>query len=308
MEEAKKLAIGKDYISDFCKKYDYPVEATDTLYAAYELLRDNEGFISLLDDFYLDETINVDKEGGPLDEACKNENVPFFTAKLLFYICLTKSLRSQYEKAGISKEIYFDTVEDLRYKMMECHEVHGIWGVFSPGWYNPVFRMKTFALGRLDYNLGQYNGDDVVVAGRTIRRGDKVLNIHIPSSGKPFNREARLASYELAYRFFKDRLGNEYPVIKCESWLLYGPNREILGEKSNIVSFMDDFKLFVSREYPDNPNMWRIFGARADLPVTELPRDTTLRRAFADWLQKGNWLGAGMGMFIYDPVNKTTLK
>ena len=84
-------------------------------------------------------------------------------------------------------------------------------------------------------------------------------------------------------------------------------NKQILQEKSNIVSFMDDFKIVTSEEYPDNRNMWRIFGSGAELPPNELPRQTSMQKAFADWIQSGHRLGGGVGVFVYDPVRKITI-
>ena len=298
----------KNYILKFFGRFNYPKEARKSLLALYERVEKNKDFNNLLNMYYKDDSINIDKPEGPLGDICKKENLSFYSLKLMTYICLTKGLKKEYDKAGISEQIYYDTVEDLFYKMQECYEVYGQWGVFSPGWYNPVFHMKTFVLGRLAYNLGEYNDIDAKIAGRTITNGCKVINIHIPSSGKPFNKEARLESYALAADFFKEEFPDGYPVFKCDSWLLYEKNKEILGDKSNITSFINDFKMVISREKDDCSNfMWRIFGKHASLPSEELPEDTSMRRAYKQWLKKGNKLGGGMGIFMYDSINNTIL-
>ena len=46
--------------------------------------------------------------------------------------------------------------------------------------------------------------------------------------------------------------------------------------------------------------MWRIFGKDAGLPAEQLPRDTGLRRAYADWIQKGGNVGGGYGILFFD--------
>ena len=45
---------------------------------------------------------------------------------------------------------------------------------------------------------------------------------------------------------------------------------------------------------------WRVFGRYADLPPAQLPRDTALRKAYAEWLTAGNPSGSGMGFFVFD--------
>lgn len=298
----------KSYISEFMIEYEYPQEAKKAVLCAYEALEENEGFVYLLDNYYKDETIDVEIEGGLFYEICKRNAVNFYTGKLVFYICLSKYLKDEYQKAGIGEEVYRGGAGDIHCKMMECFNVYGIWGIFASGWFSTVFRLKTFALGRMSYNVGTYSGEDFFVGGREVKNGDMFVSVHIPSSGKPFDRKTRIASYELAYNFYKECFGDKEPLFRCESWLLYPVNREILSEKSNIVSFMDDFKIVSSYEHPDNRYLWRIFGSEYLLPAEKLPRDTSLRRAYADFLAKNNRSGAGVGFFVFDSINKTILK
>ncbi len=291
-------------IREFLKEYNYHEDAEKVIISAYEELAGDEAFEALAESFYGTD-MSAEMLTEKLNEFCGNFDI--CTVQLIYFIALTPYLKEKYQKLDISEDAYSDAVEDLRTKMMECHEVRKVWGIIPVEWFCDLFRMKIFAMGRMQYAVGKYH-EDVIVAGRTVRKGDDVVIIHIPSSGKPFDRESRLASYEKAYYFFKKYLGGKEPVFCCNSWLLNPPNREILGEKSNIVSFMEDFRIVHSFEYPDNRNLWRIFGADAELPPKDLPRTTKLQKAFADWLKQGNRLGSGIGFFLYDPVNKTTLK
>ena len=298
----------KNYIAQFLKSYAYPVEAEEVILSVYDKLKGNEDFNKLVETFYADEAVGFETIKDSLEKISNIISVDFYTVQLVFFICLTTYLENMYKKAGVDEKIYFDTVEDLKYKLAECYDVEKVWGVIATGWFVNLFRMRTYALGRLEFNMGVHTGDDLVVGGRSVKDGDKVINIHIPSSGKPFDTASRLDSYEKAYYFFKDRFGDNEPVFRCETWLIYPPNKELLGEKSNIVSFMDDFNIVSSYEYPDTENLWRIFGADAELPPEQLPRNTSMQRAFADWFMKGNRLGAGIGYFVYDPINKVILK
>lgn len=291
----------KKYICEFMKEQAFPKEAVTCLCDAFEVLKDDKEFIFLLESFYSDETINIDGEKGPLFPIAERNGQNFYTAKLLFYICLSKDLKKEYLKAGFDEEFWRENMADLHCKMMECFNVHSIWGIFSAGWFCSVFRMKTFTLGRMCYNTGIYDGEDICVGGRTVTKGDEFISIHIPSTGKPFDREMRLTSYRRAYEFFKISL------FRCDSWLLYPKNKDILDKSSNIVSFMEDFKLIKSYEYPDDRIMWRVFGDKYLLEYKDLPRNSSLRRAYADLLCRGERPGSGLGFFIYDFENNTTL-
>lgn len=298
----------KKYLNEFFERYDYPGDAAETFLAAYEKFSENEDFQALYNRFITDKTLKSGEVDQVMNNICEETSVHPYTGKFLFYICCTKELGQKYKEAGIPEAVLWDTLEDFKYKLKECREVHGIWGFFSTTWYHSIAGMKCFKLGRMEYEFSQYSGEDVTVAGVTVTEGTKVINIHIPSSGEAFDKSARLASYDKAYYFFKDVLKADVNIFKCHSWLLNPDNREILGEKSNIISFMEDFKIVAGGVYEDNrSNMWRVFGAAAELPAEQLPRDTSMRRGYAEWLEKGNKPGYGLGLFVYDPVNKCTL-
>lgn len=298
----------KKLICDFLTKNHYPQEAAEAVLGAYEVLKDNPTFMTFLERFYVDTELNLDLEGSPLDLLCREVGVNFYTAKLLFYICLTEELREKYREAGFPEHMYDTAIEDMYTKAKECVDVYGIWGIFSPGWFYSIFHLRVFGMGRLFYNTGEYKGEDMTIGGRTVTQGDLYISIHIPSSGKPFDKASRLASYEMAYYFFKDAFEGKEPLFRCGTWLLNPANRELLGEKSNIVSFMDDFRLVATYDNPTNSSLWRVFGAAHELPPEKLPRDTSLRRAYADHLARGNTFDGGIGFFVFDPVNKVTLK
>ena len=298
----------KEHLHSFMEKYAYPVEAQKQILADYEKVRQDDRFAHLVERFYEEPAQSAEELLEVLDGISGCTGVNRYTLHLIFFLCLTKGLQKAYEKAGLDESIYEETVADLLYKLMECYEVEKVWGITTFGWHNNMFRMKILAFGRMQYCFGKFGEPDAVVAERTIGPEDTVVYIHIPSSNKPFDRESRIASYEKAYFFFRDSFADKVPIFCCDTWLLNPENRAVLGEKSNIVSFIDDFKIIKTYKYTDNRNMWRIFGAEADKAPKDLPRNTSMQRKIADWLQEGNRLGAGKGLFIYDPVNRTTIK
>ncbi len=299
----------KNYIREFVHRYEYPVDAVNALLDAYDKVSDKEDFLTLVSIFYAEKPESKEYFEKALDRMAEKYSCNRYTLYLIYLICISKELKAKYLEKGIDEEIFFDTMKDLKCKLFECCELEKIWGVIPfASWFYSMFHMNIFALGRMEYNFGPFRGESASVAGLEMQEGDMVLHIHIPSSGEPFDREARIASYEKAYSFYKNAFNGKPPIFCCESWLLYPENKAVLGEKSNIASFVDDFKIIETHEYPDNRNMWRIFGADADLPPSQLPRNTSMQRKIADWLEKGNRLGGGKGLFVYDPINKKTLK
>lgn len=240
------------------------------------------------------------EEVQPLVEAmAQTGGVHVYTVWGLFLAFAAERAREDYAREGISEEVFWATFSDLRYKAIECKQVKGVWGTFVAFWYNIFYQVKIVKLGRLEYEFIQYKGEERTVAGVTLKPGDRVLNIHIPSSGEPFDQAARLESYRMAYAFEKAR-GHEGPLVcVCHSWLLYPGYREVLGEKSNIVGFMDDFTL-AGAEDGEFEDAWRVFGGAAEGPVEELPEETSMQRKFKKYMQAGGKHGCGRGVLVFD--------
>ena len=89
----------------------------------------------------------------------------------------------------------------------------------------------------------------------------------------------------------------------CGSWLLYPPHYDFLPPQSNILKFMDCFDILRWEDADEFSDCWRVFASYKDLPPAELPRDTSLRRAFADRLIAGGKTGHGFGAFFFDGEN-----
>ena len=225
------------------------------------------------------------------------------TVDFLFLMAASERLRADYKAAGLSDALFWDTIADLKYKLIECRDVDGIWGTFVAFWHPWFYTMRRFKLGRLQYEAIPFkNGTPVTLGGYTVQPGDTVYNMHIPSCG-PLNREVRFASYKKAYEFYKKDLGGKPMVFVCHSWLLYPGNREILPETLNMVDFLNDFYIYESQADDEFHDKWRVFGKDFEKPDSELPEDTTQRRCFKRWLLAGKKTGSGAGIFLYDGEN-----
>lgn len=291
-----------DYIVAFCEEFEYPGEAKQALLAGYNRLRSNKRAGEIYDGYiemYSKDALNDYKKAyDAMVHAAKLSGVHEYSVALLLLIGLSKHLRKRYEKRGVSYQIYYDSMCDLKWKLLECHRMHDVWGTFAFDWEAGFYRFELFALGRLQFEVTKYSGD-YSKGEYAIHDGDSVINMHIPSCG-PLLHEDCLASYRKAAEFFADRFMDKPIPFVCYSWLLFPQNREILPKNANIITFMNDFDIVSSSIDEPGSDLWRIFYNEYRKRPQDLPRDTSLQRGYADWLMQGNKTGMGIGIFFHD--------
>ncbi len=246
-----------------------------------------------------------------LEPLCEKLNVNIHTGLTAFFICVTKETKTISKMWNWTDEMYRLGMVDIRCKLFEGYDLTGNWGIVVESWIAYILDGVMNSIGRLQFYYREHDGEDVTIAGRTLKTGEHYIDIHIPASKESFGREARLQAYDKAYKYFCELYGKDVCFFGCKSWLLFEPNREILGEKSNIVSFLNDFRLVKSDYFKEEEKyneLWRIFGKiKKGMPFEELPENTSLQRAYKKWLTDGNRHGEGKGFFVYDSVNKDTL-
>ena len=256
--------------------------------------------IAMLETIGLLTAEELEKLTAGLKEIAAATGVPYQSFHQLLYLNCAGDLYALYRQRGLDDEIFYTTMYDLRCKLIECREVYGLWGNATDGWSDGFFKLDRFALGRLQYERRTCPHEDYVCGDVVLRQGEPVLNTHIPSAG-PFPRALRYDSYRRAYEFYPEiRCGGKYLPIICDSWLLFPEHERFLPKSSNILDFMRDFDIIQS-SYSEQPHAWwRIFGRYFNVPFDRLPRDTSLRRAYADWLVAGNNTGSGAGLLLFD--------
>ena len=286
-----------DYLQYLNELISMPEEASELIYEVYENFFTSETFYAeyqkLHDEFFAGENI-LDK--------IKELAVRFETEEslliLVFAEMLSITTKSIYKEKNISEEIFYESMLDIPIWAKVCKRDYGIWGLkeIAFNWFTMQLRTTMFRLGRLQFHIITFKYDSYNYAGYTVNKDDEIINIHIPE-GDALTYDKRIDSYKKAYKF----LGKN--VFVCDTWLFYPKHREFLPPNSNILSFMDDFDIIDSSESDDLGNMWRIYGRRDTYIPSELPRDTGLQRAYADWLAKGGKTGSGYGIFFFDGEN-----
>ena len=291
-----------NYILSFCDEFNYPLEAKQCLQAAYVQLKKNPTalvmFQKYIDGYNNDELTDYNPILPLLDKAAELSGTHRYIIHLLFYICLTKHTKYLYEKRKLSYGIYYDSMSDLKWKLLECHKMYGVWGSFVASWFPGFFQLTRFALGRLQFEIIEFQRSYEKRAYR-LQPKDIVVNIHIPSSGLLLHEDC-LLSYCKATDFFKEYFVGKPTTFVCNSWLLYPPNKDLLPKESNIIQFMDDFDIIDSSIDEKDEDLWRIFYREYNGHPEELPCKTSLQRAYIEWLVKGNHIGNGTGVFMFE--------
>ena len=290
------------YIKEFCQKYEFESDAVDILEEAYQNLKNNKEAFEIFDFCVGLYKNSIEFASQPVFEKIRSlskiTGLHDFTLELLYMISLTPHLKELYIKENLPEDIYDASVCDLKWKAKECKDNYGVWGMFVGWWTIGFFKLKRFAIGRLQYNMREFP-NDMSANGLSYKKGEKYIDVHIPSSGH-LNYEDCQDSYKNAAEFFKNRYGLENIVFGCRSWLLSPDNEKILPSKSNILKFMRDYTILESAEDPENSNLWRIFNVMKmpDKP-SMLPNDSSLKRAFIKWLEEGNTINTAFGVIVF---------
>ena len=233
---------------------------------------------------------------------------PVESMSLLFLLSGLPALRSEYRQRGISEAVFWNSIEDLRSKALECKEMRGIWGTFVSSWFEGLFLFQRFGMGRFQYSIKTMEANYTLPSGLIIPEGAPKLACHIPSNGLSLTDEVRFASYRKAYEFFQAQRIDGLLVISCGSWLMDPENKKYLPADSNIPRFLSDFDLISVSEEEGFRDGWRIFGHSWGVPYVQLPEDTALQRAYKQRLPSAGKTARGLGMLVFDGERIVNLK
>lgn len=290
----------KAYLNDFFESCEYTAEDTAFLIATYEKIMQNEEAAKLWNQAVsmYEENIRCNQKEilALADRAAEMLSLHQYTAELLIFVCMTRKLKKEYEKRGLHMKIYQDTVLDLKYKTKECKLVKGIVGTFVAQWFFKFFNMTRFALGRLQFQIVEFEYE-YEKDGVRLKRGSKVIDTHIPRSLQPLTAKSCDESFSLAKEFFAEKIGDVCAFV-CHSWLLYPEHKTMLSPKSNVYQFMSRFDILESGINQRKSDLWRLFDTDEKDPE-KLPADSSLRRAYVSHLKNGGNVGWGFGVLIF---------
>ncbi|WP_281533121.1 acyltransferase domain-containing protein [Anaerocolumna aminovalerica] len=286
------------FLTELMNKIQFPKEAQEIYLSLYQrILHNPEHNNSMKSAVQLFIHASSEKAFTDIDKLSAELKEHSYTMSMLLLLLCAKPLMEKYSEKGLPEDIFWDSIKDLGYKLKECHHVYGIWGTFVRDWFPGYYQMSRFALGRMQYECASFSFDTVTINGITIKSGDKVLMIHIPSSGS-FTKEERLESYHKAKEFYSKEFDNQPIPVVCDSWLLYPAYKEVFPTHSNIRSFIDDFSYIYEKAEEEFLDAWRLFGNDYNKSPKDWPKTTSLQKAFAEYFISGGKAGIGYGIFI----------
>lgn len=294
--------IYKNTMQSFMADYEYPAEAqTEIVNAFSSAFADKTAFENMQN--YLS-AYEQDCEKGVLEmqALCRvraeKTQINVYPVYMSTLILLAEIAKKHYAEKGVSEDMWKKNFTDFRYKLYECKLVKGVWGNFVPDWNIRFFNVSRFTFGKLQFEIEKF-GRTYDKNGVSLCAESKVINVHIPRTGKRLSPKDVDEACENAAAFFKEKYGIEQTVFVCHSWLLYPENKKMLQETSNLYSFISRFDIVDWEEYKDYKEVWRLFDTEYNPDLTKMPADTSLRRAYIERMQKGEKTGCGYGVFVY---------
>ena len=283
-------------IKEICEKLKFPDEATEYLYVTYQRIQSSvelwHNMQACVDEYFSNQAEYFDD----LHRIADKSGIRSETIDMVFLLISAVRLRAVYQEKGLPETLFWESMQDLRYKLSECKKLHGVWGTFVLRWFEGFFRCERFQLGRLQYEPSTFPAE----AYKGLKRGDKVYTCHIPSSGK-MEISAVMDSLNRAYVFYQDSLNEGILPVICNSWLLYEPFDKVFEESKNIQDFRGIFNILENRLDEIYSNFWRIFYtpySAENLP--NAPEDTRLQKRMKAYLLEGNPMGVGVGVLLFD--------
>lgn len=190
----------------------------------------DEEFYLALKNFRLDETLTFEKYD--LDEQDGKKN-------LLYFLYFCEQAQKDYDRAGMSREVFLDTFTDIVRWTEIWSEIKGELYLGELCFLQYHFKLELFKIGRLEYFPKECYFD---IPELGVKKGDTVLTVHIPK-GEKLTTENCETSLRLAREFYCRHFPDKnYKCFVCTSWLLDLTLQELLPPESGIMQFQSVFK------------------------------------------------------------------
>lgn len=279
----------------FMKRIKLPNDCIENVVSLYEKIKEDtaiKDIVLKLENRQYDYVDSIIKEFSS-DKGLDNKLVN------LAIICATHYIfKQRFSEKNVPEDIFWASMSDIRYKLMECKNTYGIWGISFIPWYYGYYEAARYDLGRLQFEE-KYLEQERYSHGETIvLKGNSIVNTHIPSSGSLLKEDV-IDSLKRAYDFMEFKYDGKM-FIACKSWLLYPSYKHLFGEKSNIRQFIDLFDVYDVVDDEDFAfGCEHVFCREATCEIHQLPQDTSLQRAFVNYMKQDNpKFGRGYGMMV----------
>lgn len=222
---------------------------------------------------------------------------PFRMQMIFAYYCFAL-LEEKYDQAGIPKEIYYETIQDFKFRVYECREVYHFNGIFVAWWYWIFCNLSLHKLGALEFEKTVADFD-YHAKGVRVKKGDPIVAMHIPPKFK-MSRQTVTEALKQSYAFygFQGRV-----AYQCDSWLLYPDFEDIFVKGGNVAEFRTFFDVIRSTDHDTFEDCWRVFKVGRIDDLDTLPTATRLQRNMLAHLRAGGKTGDGFGVLVFDGEN-----
>ena len=290
----------KQQLSYYMQKLNFPEDAKADFLAALDKMCADGASFSMISDALTAYRADCHSHFTPVlervCEICDKLSIHPYTGELLLFLCMADAMRAHYRATGYGEDLFWNALADLGYKLEECRLVYGINGSFVAKWFGGFFHLTRFALGRLQFELTTLQ-KPATCLGISLPVGSTAISVHIPRTGTKLDREGVLSAYREAAEYFAPAFGDRPIIMTCSSWMLFPRHAEFLAPDSNMMQFYHDFRLVSSGFYDNYASVWRVFDCDYQGDVDALPQNTSLRRAYADRVRRGEPTGSGRGFF-----------
>ena len=241
-------------------------------------------------DAFIEKASKYDNVDGDISVNELSEKKDAFLNLVVFMLKCEKAY-NEYQKRGISDEIFYDTLKDIAVWEENYEGAFNKEGLAEIFWLNNHVSLNLFKIGRLQY---QFETVWVESPKHKLKKGDKVLNLHI-TQGESLDYEVCKKSYDEANKFFSEKYPEfDYDYFACHTWFFDPEIKNFVSEKSNILKFASDFEIISYEE--KNSAVRYVFGEKAvELPVDEYPEETSIQKRMKAFLKNGGVLRVGYG-------------
>ena len=285
-------------IAQICNRIDFPKSAVMCFERCYEQIFPKYAEALQL---YAAKWMSVDGDWRDclktISSIASDIGVSFNKASMFFLLYCEVLLLQEYQRKELHESLYWETLQDLRYKLLECYSLYKEWGTFVIEWFRGFYLCERFALGRLQYEKSTfpYKGYKDI-----LKEGDNVYSCHIPSSGALLENDV-LISLKKAYTFYQGELRNGILPVVCHSWLLYKPLETAFADSCNILRFRGMFDVIENTADSKNGDFWRVFNQEfSPQSLNEILPTTSLQKNLKAHLLDGGTLGNGFGVLLFD--------
>jgi|JMBV01.1.fsa_nt_gb hypothetical protein len=224
--------------------------------------------------------------------------------RLAIICALLPGLRQRFIDAGIPRQVWLDSIDDIRLRARLYFEKTGKVGLSKNDarWLRHLMGFKLFKIGSLQFQPFEMLYLDKEGIGRDIMRftetqklrlppGMPVLNTHI-QHGADLRPEALRATFAQARDFFRRYFpSQDFKAFISYTWLLYPGLNEVLPAESRILQFAEMWDI-VSVVDDKTQALERIFGGRRRRKA-DYPQESSLQRLA---LRHMDALGYALGM------------